>query len=75
MACRGARTVEPLEQFRGHQNREYFVGLSVLPEEALVACGSETTSAYVYHMSKSEPLTQVVSTRPSRDYQLRHATF
>lgn len=46
----------PWRVFRGHRNERNFVGLTVRPEEGLVACGSETSRAYVYHTSWSSPL-------------------
>ena len=47
---------QPYKRFRGHQNQKNFVGLSVRPEDGLLACGSEAPAAYAYHAAWSSPL-------------------
>ena len=43
-------------RFVGHQNAKNFVGLSVRPEDGLMACGAETSSVFAYNTHWSEPL-------------------
>jgi len=43
-------------RFSGHCNKKNFVGLSVRPEDELIACGSEGPVVYAYNMAWSEPL-------------------
>lgn len=50
----------PVKVMRGHQNEKNFVGLSVLPEAGLIACGSESGAAFAYHTSWSTPLASAV---------------
>jgi E3 ubiquitin-protein ligase RFWD2 len=42
--------------YSGHPNTKNFVGLSVYPEEGLVACGSEGSSVYAYSLAWEVPL-------------------
>jgi E3 ubiquitin-protein ligase RFWD2 len=42
--------------YSGHPNTKNFVGLSVYPEEGLVACGSEGSSVYTYSLAWEVPL-------------------
>lgn len=44
--------------FYGHQNAKNFVGLSVRPEDGLMACGSETSKVYAYNTHWSQPIAQ-----------------
>jgi WD40 repeat protein len=56
---------QPVKRFRGHQNQKNFVGLSVRPEDGLMACGSEAPAAYAYHTAWSSPLAvHTFSSRP-----------
>jgi hypothetical protein len=48
--------VTPWKSFRGHTNAKNFVGLSVRPEDGLLACGSETSEVFTYHTSWDKPL-------------------
>jgi hypothetical protein len=48
--------VQPWKRFQGHLNVKNFVGLSVRPEDGLLACGSETDQVFTYHTSWSQPL-------------------
>lgn len=45
-------------RFYGHQNAKNFVGLSVRPEDGLMACGSETSTVYAYNTHWSGPVAQ-----------------
>ena len=45
----------PAATLEGHVNEKNFVGLSVGAGE-LIACGSETNEAYVYHKSFNRPI-------------------
>lgn len=47
---------QPWRRLRGHRNAKNFCGLSVRPEDGLVACGSEDPAAYTYHESWASPL-------------------
>ena len=47
---------QPWKRFEGHTNCKNFVGLSVRPEDGLLACGSETDQVFTYHTSWSQPL-------------------
>ncbi len=47
---------QPVQVFRGHRNEKNFVGLSVCPEEGLLACGSETDAVFAFHHAWSDPL-------------------
>ncbi|KAI7846252.1 hypothetical protein COHA_000232 [Chlorella ohadii] len=47
---------QPFKRFRGHQNQKNFVGLTVRPEDGLLACGSEAPASYTYHTAWSSPL-------------------
>jgi E3 ubiquitin-protein ligase RFWD2 len=49
-------TVKPRKVFNGHRNEKNFVGLSVHEEQGLMACGSETSHAHVYHHFWSDPV-------------------
>lgn len=46
----------PWRVFRGHRNEKNFVGLTVRPQDGLIACGSETNRAYAYYTSWTTPL-------------------
>ena len=39
---------EAVRRYAAHSNHKHFTGLSVLPEEGLLACGSETGHVYCY---------------------------
>jgi len=39
---------EAMRRYAAHSNHRHFTGLSVLPEEGLLACGSETGHVYCY---------------------------
>ena len=43
-------------RFVGHKNSKNFVGLAVRPEDGLMACGSETSSVYVYNTHWTPPV-------------------
>jgi WD40 repeat protein len=43
-------------RFRGHTNSKNFVGLSVRPEDGLVACGSESSQVFAYSLNWDQPL-------------------
>lgn len=45
-------------RFYGHKNAKNFVGLSVRPEDGLMACGSETSTVYAYNTHWSGPVAQ-----------------
>ncbi|KAL4428271.1 hypothetical protein ABPG75_002360 [Micractinium tetrahymenae] len=47
---------EPVRRLRGHQNSKNFCGLSVRPEDGLLACGSESPAAFAYHASWTAPM-------------------
>jgi hypothetical protein len=51
-----AGSATPARRFRGHANSKNFVGLSVRPEDGLVACGSETAQVFAYSMNWDQPL-------------------
>lgn len=46
----------PQRVFRGHANSKNFVGLSVLSEAGLVACGSECGGTFAYRLETPSPL-------------------
>ncbi|KAH7435557.1 hypothetical protein KP509_06G069200 [Ceratopteris richardii] len=46
----------PLRTFAAHRNFRNFVGLSVLQESGLLACGSETNEAFVYDKRWAVPM-------------------
>lgn len=52
----GAVLSQPLKRMQGHCNRRNFCGLSVRPEDNLLACGSEADACYVYHQAWASPL-------------------
>lgn len=39
---------EKIQVYKGHCNNKHFVGLSVRPEDGLIACGSETGEVFCY---------------------------
>ena len=45
-------------RFYGHQNAKNFVGLSVRPEDGLMACGSVTSTVYDYNTHWAGPVAQ-----------------
>lgn len=45
-------------RFVGHKNSKNFVGLAVRPEDGLMACGSETSSVFVYNTHWTPPVAQ-----------------
>jgi hypothetical protein len=47
---------QPWKRLRGHRNSKNFVGLSVRPEDGLVACGSEVPACFAYHENWAAPL-------------------
>lgn len=40
---------QPVRRLQGHQNSKNFCGLSVRPEDGMLACGSESPAAFAYH--------------------------
>jgi E3 ubiquitin-protein ligase RFWD2 len=50
--------MRPAKTYQGHVNSKNFVGLSVRPEERLLACGSETSAVFAYCTSWAQPLAQ-----------------
>ena len=45
-------------RFRGHHNAKNFVGLTVRPEDGLMATGSETSTVFAYNTHWAMPLAQ-----------------
>lgn len=44
-------TGDKMQVYKGHCNNKHFVGLSVRPEDGLIACGSETGEVFCYQSS------------------------
>lgn len=47
---------QPFRRLQGHQNSKNFCGLSVRPEDGMLACGSESPAAYAYHEKWTTPV-------------------
>lgn len=47
---------QPLRRLQGHQNSKNFCGLSVRPEDGMLACGSESPAAFAYHERWAAPV-------------------
>ena len=62
--CEALCVQSPAKLFTGHANQRLFTGLAVHPESGLLACGSESHSAYTYHVSWSQPLASYPAAAP-----------
>ena len=54
----GNDPVHAWRRFTGHKNVKNFVGLSVRPEDGLMACGSESSTVFAYNTHWSAPIAQ-----------------
>ena len=55
---RKADQAQSWRHFRGHHNSKNFVGLTVRPEDGLMATGSETSTVFAYNTHWTMPLAQ-----------------
>lgn len=62
-------------RFYGHQNAKNFVGLSVRPEDGLMACGSETSTVYAYNTHWSGPVAQHDITESEERFDLTQSAY
>ena len=58
-------------RFVGHTNSRNFVGLAVRPEDGLMACGSESSSVYVYNTHWAAPVAQRDLAAPASSQWMR----
>ena len=58
-------------RFVGHKNSKNFVGLAVRPEDGIMACGSETSSVFVYNTHWAAPVAQRDLAAPASSQWMR----